>query len=779
MENQTQWSYMRKEDEDKLRQKLRRIQELQPLPLRVLPLPWEDLGSLLSRTAREMGYEKPEWLIRLKNVPHKMNPDDLPRLYRKNDYLLLRQLLILEEGAIYALTLHRFARRLGKKVQLLSDLPGEKEQSINRPGLPYDFRRLFFLDGRHTKVCSLCLDEENGYDRLYWRCTLILYCPRHRVLLVHNCPICSKPIPALRLSPTLCPACKTGDYRTDLNPLLPEDDWLEPSHRRLLRYLDIDETEVGASLISSEETTLDRLPSPTYFEILSVCSSLLMLSSLTEERSTRFLLRELPLEAIEVRLLQSLRIFSYEIHVPLLVHYLSSAWPLHVLAFLTCLQRLLQEVFQYAPQSGVVQRWSHSIVEGNFWCSLPYLKHPASLLRRLYRVCEQRFKSLPSADSAEDYHGGEIVNERLLLKRGAEVAPLDSPLLPRDWESLPSVLARAADAMGYRRTEGVWIEPLSGTHRYNFTPDEVLLLKRNDDYHFMQKVLLLDEGTLHSLTLHHFAPRFPSLESSGASPALWSMVARPFLSEETITRHCLPTLTTKVCPACLEQDEYERLYWNMRWVLICPHHHLILINRCPNCHWLIPAIRRTKLSECPYYGTGDYRAAERVTPNQDSLLSVSQRMVLYELGVDVQQSQQVPPLFRNTPLEMLRSWDYFDALYSFGSLFRYLRPERTLIALCRRLGLPDERFLYHGLEDHRTAMQVALFSALFVSWPDQIDATLPGALSHRRFMEQDDGSHLLDGTTEHFSAALKRLVCEALAMYTQQALRRSLIYYEP
>ena len=187
------------------------------------------------------------------------------------------------------------------------------------------------------------------------------------------------------------------------------------------------------------------------------------------------------------------------------------------------------------------------------------------------------------------------------------------------------------------------------------------------DYHFFKKILLLDERTIHALTFHRFAPRFQSPGPPTASPALWSVIERPLLSKEPITRHFLPALTTKVCPACLEQDGYERLYWNIRWVLICPHHHLFLVDRCPDCHWLIPAIRRAALSECPYCGRGDYRAVKQVTVAQDSLLSMSQLMVLHELGVDVQRSQNVPPLFQNTPLALLHPWEYFDVLYYFGS----------------------------------------------------------------------------------------------------------------
>jgi hypothetical protein len=164
---------------------------------------------------------------------------------------------------------------------------------------------------------------------------------------------------------------------------------------------------------------------------------------------------------------------------------------------------------------------------------------------------------------------------------------------------------------------------------------------------------------------------------------------------------------------------------------------------------------------------------------QNSLLYRSQRMVLSELGVDVQQHNQVvPSLFRETPLESLQPWEYFDMLYCFSPLYRYLRPEKTLNSLSNRLGLSGEHALYQGLEEHKTAMQVTLFYALFVSWPDQLHATLPETPSHHQFMVRDVGFHHPGETSEHFSTALKQLFCEALAMYAQQALQRSVNHAE-
>jgi hypothetical protein len=73
---------LRREEEQK-QAKQHQILELNSLPRRAVPRPWEDLASVLSRTA--------------------------PTLHRHLDFLLLSRLLLLEEEQLYALTLHRFA----------------------------------------------------------------------------------------------------------------------------------------------------------------------------------------------------------------------------------------------------------------------------------------------------------------------------------------------------------------------------------------------------------------------------------------------------------------------------------------------------------------------------------------------------------------------------------------------------------------------------------------------------------------------------------------------
>jgi hypothetical protein len=164
-----------------------------PLPLRTRPLPWEDIGSLLSRVARRMSYEHPSWLLRPASGLHLIRAADLPVLALRADYAFLERLLLLDLDTLYALTLNRFAAALSRPSPLpgFEDLHREflqrwqasdagKHYSSSRIGRPllgeWDYRT-FFLPVSSTKVCPVCLEETEAYDRLYWRTRFLTTCP--------------------------------------------------------------------------------------------------------------------------------------------------------------------------------------------------------------------------------------------------------------------------------------------------------------------------------------------------------------------------------------------------------------------------------------------------------------------------------------------------------------------------------------------------------------------------------------------------------------------------
>lgn len=206
---------------------------LAPLPRRAVPRPWEDIASVLSRNASAMGYPDPRWLLHLQELPwYHINESELPYVSLKRDYLVLGRLLHLDEEALYRLTLHQFASVLQLPRQRLQ---GESS-SLDRP----------LLDGRprigrspYIKVCPLCLSESGGYDRIYWRISSLLSCPRHHVILQGHCPQCHQPIRALRRDLYRCSYCRAGDYRCMTIPSLSDKHLLYVEELLLVKALGI------------------------------------------------------------------------------------------------------------------------------------------------------------------------------------------------------------------------------------------------------------------------------------------------------------------------------------------------------------------------------------------------------------------------------------------------------------------------------------------------------------------------------------------------------------
>jgi hypothetical protein len=643
------------------------LQELVPLPRRSGPEDWEDLTSLLSRVGRRMNYENIRWVLHPQHISGGITSAALPRLHLRADYLLLRRLLHLEEEQIYRLTLHRFATRFEQTPTLLSQ---RSSRFLERAELSDDYQNRFFLPDAYIAVCPQCLDEGKGYDRLYWRCRFVLYCPRHRVFLARACPKCHSPIPGFRSSSTVCPYCKTGDYRTALLPLVQEDSWLEPSHTTLLRQLGIDQLEMGDPLASTRrEPLLDELPPWDYFQVVEVCSMFLAPSFTFRRELPDFLLRSiLPFGMSATRLSENLQIESDILLPYIFAHYLMGRWPHHMLIFLDRLGRVLQEEFRYAHESQFVQRWIRKLVQKQYWCTFAYRNDPVAHLKSLVKTYTKTFDHLCPAEEA---HGGEIMNEHLVLQRTVHIRPLANAMLPYAWESLPSLLARVAERMGYRRTEGIW---QAAKRLYQDAPSsgQILRLRQLDVYRYLEQVLLLDEATLYMLTLHRMSSAFepPTLANHELPPrSRQDTIYRQYLTKTARERYCLASQRTKVCPACLEETSaYERLYWNIQVLIICPQHRLFLVDRCPRCQRHIPVLRRTALAECPYCLDGDYRVAKRLMLPQHSLLYQSQLLLLHMLGVDDPLCQAMPSLFMHSLLDKLQPWQYFDLLFRFGFL---------------------------------------------------------------------------------------------------------------
>lgn len=194
------------------------MQHITPLPRRVQPLSWEDLGSFLVRSAKVMGYEHPQWILRPETYSHHINIWKLAALSRQADYDFLSQLLGVSETHLYQMTIHRFSPLLAthsaeeqkasiqRRQQHYLSTPYQG-RSVNRPLFSRNLGGFFLSNSPTIRICPLCAQSPDAYDRLYWRIRPLLTCPIHQVLLQTSCPVCSKKWPSLRSSRAWCPSC--------------------------------------------------------------------------------------------------------------------------------------------------------------------------------------------------------------------------------------------------------------------------------------------------------------------------------------------------------------------------------------------------------------------------------------------------------------------------------------------------------------------------------------------------------------------------------------------
>jgi hypothetical protein len=310
---------------------------LAPIPARVVPSPWEDLASYITRVATEMGYRNPGWILHPEGVVSSVQPYNLCKLRCKADYQFLEQLLYLNERTLYDLTLHRFTVCFLEPVGSRQSIPDE----IPRPLLTQYMFQTFFHPYSATKVCSVCLTEEPAHGRLYWSALPVVACLRHRVFLTDRCPMCQSPIPLLRPSLSNCPRCHKGDYREASIVHVPEDPFFSVGQDLILRNLGVQCTIQNTEVTDMSRTPLLQLLPWQYFLLLDAFRCILGplfpdAPFLQVSADTRVLLRCRPRPQSTLSLLDWSVIIST-------VHSLCTSWPDNFLSFLDALPHARSE----------------------------------------------------------------------------------------------------------------------------------------------------------------------------------------------------------------------------------------------------------------------------------------------------------------------------------------------------------------------------------------------------------------------------------------------------
>jgi hypothetical protein len=199
------------------------------------------------------------------------------------------------------------------------------------------------------------------------------------------------------------------------------------------------------------------------------------------------------------------------------------------------------------------------------------------------------------------------------------------------------------------------------------------------------------------------------------------------LTEHDLRFWLLPHLhdTTRVCPYCVEEEDgYDRVFWNLRGVLCCPHHRARLLEKCPACLQVIPAIR-PQAGECPFCSRATYgHAAKRIPKN--SAPAAGTDLLLTKLGIPLPETTSAFQFFGPSPLLDEKPSVYFalqiELMEEIASYYDY--SQEQLLQLCHLLG---ERTIppAQASEDPYVIDAVAvLFHTLFSRWPQRFFAFL-------------------------------------------------------
>jgi len=267
-------------------------QTISPLPRRVQPFPWEDLGSFLVRTTKHMGYTSPDWLLNPETSSHRVYPHTLATLESRADYDFFAQLLAISEEDLYHMTVHRFAPSIVNSHPLIEAsfqrIRQEHQASfahlIERKLLHGENVRTFLNATPFIPICPLCLPSSQAYHRLYWRMRHLFTCPLHATLLQTACSACSKKWRSFCLSPFTCPSCSQPIHQAEWAnqaQMHPEFFWLHQGDSltlHLLGYEHASGQQRNSSFLTDPRATL---PPDHYFLLLHIfCKKIASLDTL-------------------------------------------------------------------------------------------------------------------------------------------------------------------------------------------------------------------------------------------------------------------------------------------------------------------------------------------------------------------------------------------------------------------------------------------------------------------------------------------------------------------
>src|SRR6266496_5088620 len=556
----------------------KRFDSIQPLPRRAVPSADEDLLSIIRRSASRMGYEDLRWILRPQEERWDIKEKEIPLLSKMEDYHVLQHLLLLSEEQLYNHTLHRFA-------PLLEEVQDDLSHRSEDPGQHASKRKIllspiskgnYFLPTDSIKVCPLCLREQESYDRLYWRMQLILYCPHHRVCLLEKCPACEAPISAHRHIPYRCPHCQQGDYRAAVSTLIRTDHPCYVGELLFLKMLGIMISEEKQTLPTLARSPLLTLSSRAYLHLLgAITSKLAWVFSLQELVLLTKLLEASPTEDLA---LQHVLYTTKRSVLFLLFNWLFLEWPMHFATFLDALYSISTPPF-IGEKHENVNAYSRSLFNDSVD------QDSYAWLHQAYQQYHQQFRFDPTRTDhlrekmnylAQSMHKQQRETPELMQSKASDLIEkkeqmlyipprLLTPTLPYPWESITSVLSRAAEKMKHPFPELLLYRP-------PFTPNPFLIGSPNQPDSFGEPRLPFEVDD--QILAYLLQIPLEDLSQLSRAQLVSSLGLRPYgishqyaeLNETDLNSWLLRTTfhITKICPSCVrEQGGYDRLYWNL------------------------------------------------------------------------------------------------------------------------------------------------------------------------------------------------------------------------
>ncbi len=701
----------------------KRFDSIQPLPRRAVPSADEDLLSIIRRSASRMGYEDLRWILRPEGDRWDIKEKEIPLLSKKEDFHVLQHLLLLSEEQLHSHTLHRFAPLLEKVQDDLSHGSEDTGQLASKRKILLSpiSKGNYFLPTDSIKVCPLCLREQESYDRLYWR-----------MQLIEKCPACQAPISAYRHIPYRCPHCQQGDYRAAVSTLIRTDHPCYVGELLFLKMLGIMISECQEALPTLARSPLLTLSSRAYLHLLgAITSKLAWVFSLQELVLLTKLLEASPTEDLA---LQHVLYTTKRSVLFLLFNWLFLEWPMHFATFLDALYSISTPPYTGEKHENV-SAYSRSLFNDSVD------QDSYAWLHQAYQQYHQQFRFDPTRTDhlrekmnylAQSMHKQQRETPELMQSKASDsiekqeqmlyIPPrLLTPTLPYPWESITSVLSRAAEKMKHPFPELLLYRP-------PFTPNPFLIGSPNQPDSFGEPRLPFEVDD--QILAYLLQIPLEDLSQLSRAQLVSSLGLRPYgishqyaeLNETDLNSWLLRTTfhITKICPSCVrEQGGYDRLYWNLRGVLCCPRHRVQLLERCPTCLHSITSVR-LQVSQCQFCQRDLCKHQTEPLP-VDSLLLASTSVLMTMLRFPSSEASTAYERLDPSPLLLEEPFIYFALLTHFtDEIGSYdVHSQRQLLSQCFSHMFGDNAFItdQKDIDPYARDAIVLLFHAVFSNWP--------------------------------------------------------------